>query len=148
MLFRSSVPEPGADRAFRDPLVVGVSEGRTSTIPYSRAVNRYGLVTVRLIVVVPVGYPADDALSATAELHYQGLGITSGAARQCLRVLVSWSEDPVPADLGHQGWNNIMLSPESTADPAYSANGWWQNPELVAGDWHVLLLAYACWWGR
>ena len=44
-----SVPDPGADRAFRDPLMVGVSEGRTSTIPYSRAVNRYGLATVRLI---------------------------------------------------------------------------------------------------
>ena len=138
-----SVPDPGADRAFRDPLMVGVSEGRTSTIPYSRAVNRYGLVTVRLIVVVPVGHPADDALSATAELHYQGLGITSGAVRQCLRVLVPWSEDPVPADLGHQGWSNVMLSPESTADPAYSANGWWQSPERVAGAAAVGLAAQA-----
>ena len=138
-----SVPDPGADRAFRDPLMVGVSEGRTSTIPYSRAVNRYGLATVRLIVVVPVGHPADDALSATAELHYQGLGITSGAVRQCLRVLVPWSEDPVPADLGHQGWSNVMLSPESTADPAYSANGWWQSPERVAGAAAVGLAAQA-----
>lgn len=138
-----SVPEPEADRDFRDPLVVRVNEGRTSVLPYSRAVNRYGLATVRLIVVVPVGHPAADALSATAELHYQGLGITAGAVRRCLRVLVPWSEDPAPAELGHQGWNNVMLSPESTADPAYSANGWWQSPEIIPGAAAVGLAAQA-----
>mgnify|MGYP000700926016 CR=1 FL=1 len=98
---------------------------------------------MRLVVVVPVGHPAGDALSATAELHYQGLGITAGAVRQCLRVLVPWSEDPAPAELGHQGWNNVMLSPESTADPAYSANGWWLSPEIIPGAAAVGLAAQA-----
>lgn len=138
-----SVPEPETDRDFRDPLMVRVNEGRTSALLYSRAVNRYGLATVRLIVVVPVGHPADDALSATAELHYQGLGITAGAVRRCLRVLVPWSEDPAPAELGHQGWNNVMLSPEATADPAYSANGWWRSPEIIPGAAAVGLAAQA-----
>lgn len=138
-----SVPEPETDHDFRDPLMVRVNEGRTSALLYSRAVNRYGLATVRLIVVVPVGHPADDALSATAELHYHGLGITAGAVRRCLRVLVPWSEDPAPAELGHQGWNNVMLSPEATADPAYSANGWWRSPKIIPGAAAVGLAAQA-----
>lgn len=138
-----SVPEPQADRAFRDPAAIAVKQGRCSVTSFSPVANRYGLNRVRLLVVVPVGHPAQDALSALAELHFQGLGIASNAVRECVRVLVPWSDEPLPAELGHQGWNNVMLSPESTADPSYSANGWWQHPELIPGAAAVGLAAQA-----
>ncbi|SPT52940.1 Uncharacterised protein [Actinomyces bovis] len=138
-----SVPEPRDNRSFHDPSTVAVVQGRSTVTSFAPVANRYGLTRVRLLVVVPVGHPSQDALSANAELHFQGLGIAGGAVRECVRVLVPWSDQPLPAELGHQGWNNVMLSPESTADPAYSANGWWQHPELVAGAAAVGLAAQA-----
>lgn len=138
-----SVPHPETDPAFRDPAVVSVSQGRVTVGAFSPVTNRYGLKRVRLVMVVPVGHPAQDSLSATAELHFQGLGVAGGAQRVCTRVLVPWSEQALPAETGHQGWNNVMLSPESTADPAYSANGWWQRPELIPGAAAVGLAAQA-----
>ncbi|WP_136314050.1 hypothetical protein [Actinomyces procaprae] len=129
-----SPPDPAADPAQRDPLMLTVDQGRVSTQRFSRAVNRHAVETVRLVVVVPVGHEARDALSAIAELHFQGLGIPGRARRECVRVLVPWSAEPIPGELGHQGWHNVMLSPEASADPAFTVSGWWLTPELIPGS--------------
>ena len=128
-----SAPDAGADAAGRaaDPALVSVRDGRVSASRYSRVVNRHALRTVRLLIVVPVGHPDQDALSSQTELYFHGLGITSTARRECTRVLVPWSARPLAAELGRSGWNNVMLSPEATADPAYSPTPWWEEPECI-----------------
>ena len=130
-----SAPDAGADAAGRaaDPALVSVRDGRVSASRYSRVVNRHALRTVRLLIVVPVGHPDQDALSSQTELYFHGLGITSTARRECTRVLVPWSARPLAAELGRSGWNNVMLSPEATADPAYSPTPWWEEPECIPG---------------
>ena len=100
---------------------------------FSRIVNRHDLETVRLLVVVPVGHPAQDALPASAEQFYQLLGVPQHARRESLRVMVPYSAQPLAAELGRIGWRKIMLSPESTSDPAYSAIPWWTRPETIPG---------------
>lgn len=124
------VPGTGAG-ASGDPVLVTVREGAATLSRFSQAVRRHGLSTVRLIVVVPVGHPAKDALSAQDELEFHGLGIMSTAVRECTRVLVPWSDEPLPAELGRQSWHNVMLSPESTGDPAYSPTPWWTDPQGI-----------------
>ncbi|MBW3068567.1 hypothetical protein GZ998_03440 [Actinomyces sp. 594] len=128
-----SGPDPSADPAQQDPLTLAVNQGQVSALRFSRAVNRHAVEVVRLIVVVPVGHEARDALSALAELHFQGLGIPGQARRECVRVLVPWSDAPIPGELGHQGWHNVMLSPEVSADPAFTVSGWWLTPEAIPG---------------
>ena len=93
-----------------DPDLVSVSDGQVTASRYSHVVNRHGLRAVRLLVVVPVGHPAEDALTAETELYFHSLGITSTAERECTRVLVPWSPQPLEVELGRVGWNNVMLS--------------------------------------
>jgi hypothetical protein len=85
------------------------------------------------VVVVPVGHPAGDALSKDALNHYQGL---TGSARRKVwkRVVVPWSPDGPGAELGVAGWQDVLLSPESTADPAFAPIPWWARPETVPGS--------------
>ncbi|MCR2052812.1 hypothetical protein NSA19_08140 [Actinomyces bowdenii] len=124
-------PQSGHDRY--DPALVAVGEGRIAASSFSRVVNRYGLRTVRLVVVVPAGHRSQDALSATAEQFYQLLGLPDGVGRESVRVVVPYSDDPLPVELGRIGWHEVMLSPESTADPAHSAIPWWTRPESIPG---------------
>lgn len=124
---------PGARQVPIDPHLVTVRGGEVIASRYSRVVNRHGLTTLRLVVVVPVGHPAQDALTAHTELRYLNLGISSAAHREPVRVLIPWSAEPLSADLGHQGWSNVMLSPESTADPGFTAMAWWADPESIPG---------------
>lgn len=131
-----SVPDldaPGVRQLPIDPHLVTVRGGEVVASRYSRVVNRHGLTTLRLVVVVPVGHPAQDALTAHTELRYLNLGVSSAAHREPIRVLIPWSAEPLSADLGHQGWSNVMLSPESTADPGFTALAWWANPESIPG---------------
>ena len=116
-----------------DPDLVSVSDGQVTASRYSHVVNRHGLRAVRLLVVVPVGHPAEDALTAETELYFHSLGITSTAERECTRVLVPWSPQPLEVELGRVGWNNVMLSPEATADPSYSPTPWWEDTTIIPG---------------
>lgn len=124
-------PQSGQDRY--DPALAAVEEGRITASSFSRVVNRYGLTAVRLVVVVPAGHRAQDALSATAEQFYQLLGLPDGVDRESVRVVVPYSDEPLPVELGRIGWHEVMLSAESTADPAHSAIPWWTHPETIPG---------------
>lgn len=124
-------PDKAADRY--DPVAVWADHGQVTVSTFSRIVNRHDLETVRLLVVVPVGHPVQDALPASAEQFYQLLGVPQHARRESLRVMVPYSAQPLAAELGRIGWRKIMLSPESTSDPAYSAIPWWTRPETIPG---------------
>ena len=126
-----------------DPRTVEVRDGALSASTYSRLVNHHGLAHLRLLVLVPVGHPAGDALPATAEQFYQLLGLPNGAVRHSVRVVVPWSADPLPAELGRIGWEDVMVSPESTADPGFNQVPWWNNPATVPGAVAVALSVQA-----
>ena len=137
-------PDKAADRY--DPVAVRADHGQVTVSTFSRIVNRHDLETVRLLVVVPVGHPAQDALPASAEQFYQLLGVPQHARRESLRVMVPYSAQPLAAELGRIGWRKIMLSPESTSDPAYSAIPWWTRPETIPGTSPTT--ADVPWWRR
>lgn len=127
-----SAPERAADR--EDPRAVQVEDGTVRATTFSTAVNVRGLRKLRMVVVVPVGHEAQDALESSAENFYQNLDIPGGAERYHVRVLVPWTAEPLPAQLGRAGWYDVMLSPESTAEPEFSAVPWWNHPETIPGS--------------
>lgn len=124
-------PETDPDRY--DPVGVWADQGKISVSTFSQVVNRHDLEMVRLLVVVPVGHPGQDALSASAEQFYQLLGVPQHTRRESVRVIVPYSSKPQAAELGRIGWREVMLSPESTSDPAYNAIPWWTRPETIPG---------------
>ena len=121
--------DPAGARDREDPHALLVEDGIVRPTTFSSTVNVRGLRRLRTVVVVPVGHPAQDALSAAAENFYQNLDVPGGAERYHVRVLVPWSAEPLPAQLGRAGWYDVMLSPESTAEPEFSAVPWWNHPE-------------------
>lgn len=127
----SSDPDTAPDR--EDPRALHVTEGTSRPTTFAAATNRRGLALVRMVVLVPVGHPAEDALTSTAENFYQSLDVMAGAEKTYTRVLIPWSSDALPAELGRAGWHDVMLSPESTAEPGFSAVPWWSRPETIAG---------------
>lgn len=134
-------PEGAPDRL--DPRTIEVSDGALSASTYSRLVNHHDLECLRLLVLVPVGHPAGDALSATAEQFYQLLGLPTGAVRHSVRVMAPWSTDTAPAELGRVGWEDVMISPESTADPGFNQVPWWHSPDTIPGAIAVSLSVQA-----
>lgn len=127
-----SAPALADDR--EDPRALRVENGAVHPTTFSTAVNVRGLRRLRMAVIVPVGHPAGDALDTTAENFYQNLDVPGGASRYHVRVLVPWSAEPLPAQLGRAGWYDVMLSPESTAEPEFSAVPWWNHPESIPGS--------------
>ncbi|MGP9844020.1 hypothetical protein [Brachybacterium sp. 107] len=127
-----SAPALAADR--EDPRALRVEAGVIHPTTFSTAVNVRGLRRLRMAVIVPVGHPAQDALDTAAENFYQNLDVPGGASRYHVRVLVPWSAEPLPAQLGRAGWYDVMLSPESTAEPEFSAVPWWNHPESIPGS--------------
>lgn len=134
-------PEGAPDRL--DPGTVEVRDGELSASTYSRLVNHHDLTRLRLLVLVPVGHPAGDALPATAEQFYQLLGLPTGVVRHSVRVMAPWSADSAPAELGRIGWEDVMISPESTADPGFNQVPWWNSPATVPGAIAVSLSVQA-----
>lgn len=126
--------DPAGARDREDPHALLVEDGIVRPTTFSSTVNVRGLRRLRTVVVVPVGHPAQDALSAAAENFYQNLDVPGGAERYHVRVLVPWSAEPLPAQLGRAGWYDVMLSPESTAEPEFSAVPWWNHPESIPGS--------------
>jgi hypothetical protein len=127
-----SDPAGAGDR--EDPRALHIETGTVRPTTFSAAVNVRGLGRLRTVVIVPVGHPAQDALAAAAENFYQNLDVPGGAARYHVRVLVPWSAEPLPAQLGRAGWYDVMLSPESTAEPEFSAVPWWNRPDSIPGS--------------
>ena len=127
-----SAPAQAPDR--EDPRALHVQDGTVRPTTFSAAVNVRGLRCLRMAVIVPVGHQAQDALDAPAENFYQNLDVPGGATRYHVRVLVPWSAEPLPAQLGRAGWYDVMLSPESTAEPEFSAVPWWNHPESIPGS--------------
>lgn len=127
----SSDPATAPDR--EDPRALSVADGMVRASTFAAATNLRGLDVVRLVVLVPLGHPADDALTSSAENFYQGLDVVAGAQKKHIRVLIPWSADSLPAELGRAGWHDVMLSPESTAEPGFTAVPWWNHPEQIAG---------------
>lgn len=127
-----SAPAQSSDR--EDPRALHIEQGTVRATTFSAAVNVRGLRRLRMAVIVPVGHPAQDALDAAAENFYQNLDVPGGASRYHVRVLLPWSAEPLPAQLGRAGWYDVMLSPESTAEPEFSAVPWWNHPESIPGS--------------
>lgn len=127
-----SAPADAPDR--EDPRALLIEGGVVRPTTFSTTVNVRGLRRLRTVVIVPVGHPAEDELNATAENFYQNLDVPGGAERYHVRVLVPWSAEPLPAALGRAGWYDVMLSPESTAEPEFSAVPWWNHPETIPGS--------------
>lgn len=126
-------PDPSSARDREDPRALAVTDGEVHASTFATQTNRRGLRRVREVVVVPVGHPEQDALSASAENFYQGLDVVGSARTQHVRVIVPWSAEPLPAELGRPGWHGVMLSPESTAEPDFTAVPWWGAPETIPG---------------
>lgn len=126
-----------------DPVTVEVERGIARPSTFSAAVNRHGLERERLLAVVPVGHPADDALSGPAEQFYRLRGLPSGTRQDCLRLLIPWSKEPVEAQLGRNGWEDVMISPESTADPAFSQVPWWNDTASIPGAAAVAIAVHS-----
>lgn len=128
-----AAPDPSRAPDREDPRALAVADGEVTASSFAAQTNQRGLRRVREVVVVPVGHPEQDALSAAAENFYQGLDVVGGARTQHVRVIVPWSAEPLPAELGRPGWHGVMLSPESTAEPDFTAVPWWGRPETIPG---------------
>ena len=126
-----SDPASEADR--EDPRALRIADGQISSTTFSKSVNVRRLARLRIVILVPVGHPDADALTASAENFYQSLDIPGGASRVFVRVLIPWSAEPIAAELGRPGWNDVMLSPEGTAEPEFAAVPWWNDPLSIPG---------------
>lgn len=116
-----------------DPQALHISSGRVEPTTFSRVTNRHDLELVRLAVAVPLGIGATDVLSGSAEQFYQLLPTAGRSRTDTVRVLIPLGAEADAVQLGRHGWRDVMLSPESTADPSFVAVGWWGRPEQIPG---------------